>query len=354
MLIKDINKLFPFKSLVKLLLIFAVVFQALLISYNHLSGYYPLEGLAGFLSRWSISSLYFAIISVFIAYPDLYLIFRLNRHLPWSNKALPRLGLQLLFAVLIAICMSALFTLFSDLMGRYRKPLGQVMLANALIGIVINVVLMVIMEAWIFFNETKQARMLANKLERELSGIRFELLKSQINPHFMFNSLNVLSGLIEESNTKAQEFIEEFSSVYRYVLDTIEKPLVSLGEELDFVRSYMFLQQMRHGRSLYMDIDLPAGTTACLIPPMALQTVIENAIKHNIISKNKPLEIKVYLDNEALMISNNIQSKISSCHSTGLGQQNMLKRYALISNKLPEFTVKTNTYIARLPLLVNE
>jgi PAS domain S-box-containing protein len=189
------------------------------------------------------------------------------------------------------------------------------------------------------------------QMQKENLQSQFEVLKQQVNPHFLFNSLNVLSGLIEKDASKAQLFIDEFSQIYRYVLETIEKPVVTLGMELGFVRSYIFLQQIRYGENLTFAVNLPSDLLKRYMPPLSLQVVLENAIKHNIVNENQPLHINIFHEDDCLNVSNNLQPKISMGKTTGLGQKNMVKRYAMISEKVPSFKVVNDQYIVQLPLL---
>ncbi len=122
----------------------------------------------------------------------------------------------------------------------------------------INVFVVAVFEAWIFFIESDRAKQKVEFLQQELSQIKFEVLKSQINPHFMFNSLNVLSGLIKKDPSKAEQFIDEFSHIYRYVLEIIEQSVTTLGKELEFMRSYLFLQKIRYGESLTFSVNISA------------------------------------------------------------------------------------------------
>jgi LytS/YehU family sensor histidine kinase len=166
----------------------------------------------------------------------------------------------------------------------------------------------------------------------------------------MFNSLNVLSGLINVDVAKAQLFIDEFSQIYRYVLETIEQPVVPLSKELDFMRSYLFLQQIRYGENLTFTVDIPAELLQRVVPPLSLQVLLENAIKHNIVNETKPLKIEIFSEGETLVVRNNIQAKISGT-STGLGLKNLSKRYALISTSEPSFRIIDNHYVAKIPLI---
>lgn len=354
MILKKVNKLFPFLRLLKLLVIFAIVLQTVVISYNHFSGFYYVPDVWNFIFRFLYGSVFTIIAGFLIAIPDLTIIYFLNKTLPWNKNILKRILLQLIFTVLFAVIVSSLITLISHLINHYDEGLYPVLIINALISSVVNVLLMAVLEAFIFFNDSKQSKIKAENLEKELSQIKFEVLKNQINPHFMFNSLNVLSGLIENDIAKAQQFIDEFSMIYRYVLETIEKPVVSLNKELGFVRSYIFLQQMRYGEDLFMEVNIPAHLLNMYLPPLSLQIVLENAIKHNVINSSKPLKIEIFHNKSWLSVRNNIQAKISSAYSSGLGQKNMIKRYSMISDKLPEFIVEASHYLVKLPLLENE
>jgi len=188
------------------------------------------------------------------------------------------------------------------------------------------------------------------KVQKENLQSQFEVLKSQINPHFMFNSLNVLSGLINVDIDKAQLFIDEFSQIYRYVLETIEQTVVTLNEELEFMRSYLFLSQIRYGKSLTYTVNILAEKLQLLVPPLSLQVLLENAIKHNIVNESKPLEIEILSQGDYLIVKNPIQLKISGT-STGLGLKNLIKRYSLISKLEPTFMVVNNHYVASIPLI---
>ena len=188
------------------------------------------------------------------------------------------------------------------------------------------------------------------KVQKENLQSQFEVLKSQINPHFMFNSLNVLSGLINVDIAKAQLFIDEFSQIYRYVLETIEQPVVTLNKELEFMRSYLFLQQIRYGEPLTYSVNIVGEQLQLLVPPLSLQVLLENAIKHNIVNVSKPLKIEIYSEGDYLFVKNPVQPKFSGT-STGLGLKNLVKRYALISKLEPKFKVENNNYIAKIPLI---
>ncbi|MHC1777240.1 MAG: sensor histidine kinase [Lentimicrobium sp.] len=351
MFFRQIHNYFPFKRLFFLLLGLAIGIQLIVITYNHLTGYYILSGYLHFFLRL-IRGIILSLAGAFlIAYPDLFLIRYFNRYAPWGKRIAMRLVLQISFAVLIAGLVSLAVTFTAHSITAYQEELSGVLVNNALIFAAVNIMMMAVLEGWIYYVESKRATHVAEMLKEELSQIRFEVLKSQINPHFMFNSLNVLSGLINKDTVKAQQFIDEFSQVYRYVLETIEQPVTSLGKELDFMQSYLFLQQIRYGENLTFTVNIPAGLLEKVMPPLSLQVVLENAIKHNIVNEAKPLRIEIYGEGHFLVVKNNLQPKISAPVSTGLGLKNLVKRYALITSDEPVFSIETGYYIARLPLI---
>ena len=349
--LQRLNKFFPFRNLFRVLLAFDFFTHLVIVSYNLLSGYAHLDGISAFFSHVVIGSVFMFIASVLISIPDLLIIRYLNQTFNWHKKVVSRVLIELLLSLGFAVVVSTLITLIVNGISAYKDNLGSVLINNALISSVLNILMMAMLEAWLFFMESNQARQKAEILEKELSQIRFEVLKSQINPHFMFNSLNVLSGLIEKDVDKAQLFIDEFAHVYRYVLETIEKPVVTLNEELDFVRSYMFLQQIRYGDALNLTVKLPADILKLVLPPLSLQLVLENAVKHNIVNQSNPLRIEIFCEDEILVVKNNIQLKISAGVSTGLGQNNLVKRYAMVCERIPQFILESRHYIVKLPLI---
>jgi LytS/YehU family sensor histidine kinase len=285
-----------------------------------------------------------------LAYPYIILIRYLNSKYQWKNNVIKRFIFQFIVAIFAGLLVTPFILIPAGILFNLEYDF-QTIINNAYYMVMLSLFLFVILEAVIFFEESLDAKIKAQHLEKELSQIRFEVLKSQINPHFMFNSLNVLSGLVNKDPYKAQQFIDEFSHIYRYVLETIEQPVSKLNKELDFMRSYFFLQQIRYGENLTYSLNIPSELLDLVLPPLSLQVVLENAIKHNIVNENKPLNIEIYNEDSFLLVKNNIQPKISLNKSTGLGLKNLIKRYALICELKPKFFVENQYYIAKLPLI---
>lgn len=182
----------------------------------------------------------------------------------------------------------------------------------------------------------------------------FETLKNQLDPHFLFNSLNVLSSLIEENPKKAQEFTVALSKIYRYVLDQKDKNLISVEEELNFAKFYVSLLKMRFEEALIVNFTINNIEKEYKIVPLSLQLLLENAIKHNIISDHKPLYIDVYTEEYYLVIKNSYQKKATFEKSTGIGLQNIIQRYSLVSTLSIDIQHTEKYYVVKIPLISGE
>jgi len=203
-----------------------------------------------------------------------------------------------------------------------------------------------------FFREYKRQWEEAEELRRISAQAQVQLVKSQINPHFLFNNLNVLSGMVIKDHPDANHFIEEFSKVYRYILNNQEKELVELKSELNFIEPYIFLLKKRFDEGLIVEMDIPDHYRDYYVIPVALQMLIENAIKHNIVSRKRPLNIKISTNgDQELVIKNNLQLRKAPESSTQIGLQNICKRYELISGKTVIISKTEETFEVSLPLL---
>lgn len=190
------------------------------------------------------------------------------------------------------------------------------------------------------------------QLEQERVVFDYEHLKSQVNPHFLFNSLNTLTNLIEESPENAVRYTEQLSDLYRNMLTHHNRELISLGEELKLLSAYLYIQQSRFGTALQLNIDIPEWLKERRnIPPMALQLLVENAIKHNVVALSTPLIIELSATDEELTISNRINPKLRKELESGIGLANIRNRYALLTKKNVYFGKEGNYWIVKLPLL---
>ena len=202
-----------------------------------------------------------------------------------------------------------------------------------------------------FYKSYQENKVKEQKIIAGTASAKYESLKNQIDPHFLFNSLNVLSSLIEENQDNAQKFTTSLSKVYRYVLEQKDKDLVSVEEELSFAKTYMNLLKMRFENSLTYEISAQENKSEFKVLPLSLQLLLENSVKHNVVSEQKPLHIKIYIENNYLIIENNLQKKEVLQDRKGVGLQNIIDRYALISRKKMIIEQTQNVFLVKLPIL---
>ena len=167
-------------------------------------------------------------------------------------------------------------------------------------------------------------------LQKDFNQFRLQALKNQVNPHFLFNSLSVLSSLVHRDAALAEQFVIRLSQAYTYILGQKEAGLVPLEEELRFLRSYFFLLKIRFGDKLQLETDV--RNTGGMVPPLILQLLLENAVKHNKMSAQQPLKVTIRCQGDALVVENNVSRRDSGAESTGLGLENIRKRYGMITS----------------------
>lgn len=197
--------------------------------------------------------------------------------------------------------------------------------------LIITTVITMFMTGRSFLFNWRQAAVDAEQLKRESVKAQYESLRSQVNPHFLFNSLNALTNLVHQNPDEAVRFIKQLSEVYRYVLDTRDSELVAVAEELRFLDAYLFLQQIRFGNKLKMDVRAEGFTGR--VAPLAIQMLVENAIKHNVVAEDRPLAVHLFARDGYLWVSNTLQKKAVSPDAVGgIGLENIRKRYGFLSN----------------------
>lgn len=197
-------------------------------------------------------------------------------------------------------------------------------------------------EALYYLEQWKKSVQATEALEKRNLQSQLESLKNQVTPHFLFNSLNSLSGLVEEDPKRALRFIEELSSIYRYLLQSNEKQLITLSRELEFINAYFYLLKTRFEGGLFLSIEIAPGMNEYLLPPLTLQILVENAVKHNMISESMPLHIKIYTDEGGnLIVLNNLQKRKASIPSSKMGLVNISAKYQLLNQ--PDIIIHETT-----------
>ena len=197
-----------------------------------------------------------------------------------------------------------------------------------------------------------QAEMLRSaRLQKENFQAQLENLKDQVNPHFLFNSLNVLVSLIPQDAEKATEFTRKLSKLYRSFLDNSSRQLISLQKELEIAEAYIYLLKTRFGEAVKFEIKIDSEVKKLYLPPGSLQVLLENAIKHNGSTRKKPLLIEISSQGDRLEVKNNLQPRMEQVQSTNTGLKNIESRYSFLSDEKPEFCKTNDHFIAKLPLL---
>ncbi len=278
--------------------------------------------------------------------------------LDWKgNGTLKRIVLGIVGSVIITLIGLFLLRSFVTVVinkGDYKEFLANESFGNYQFGLWITLLAVGVFHLIYFYNKYQQKKIKEQKVIAGAARAKFDALKNQLDPHFLFNSLNVLTSLIEENPISAQKFTTSLSKVYRYVLEQKNKDLVTIDEELQFAKTYMSLLQMRYEDAIKFSIPVNISDPELKIVPLSLQLLLENAVKHNVITSDNPLEIRIYEDNGYLIVENNINPKASLEKSTKVGLRNINQRYSLITNRPVEINQSNKKFKVCLPLLTQE
>ncbi|KJD32079.1 histidine kinase [Tamlana nanhaiensis] len=221
-------------------------------------------------------------------------------------------------------------------------------------GLWITLTIVAVFHVIYFYNKYQQNRIKEQKVIAGTASAKFDALKNQLDPHFLFNSLNVLTSLIEENPESAQKFTTSLSKVYRYVLEQKNKELVTVDEELQFAKTYMSLLKMRFEDSIVFNMPEKASNPDSKVVPLSLQLLLENAVKHNMVTSNKPLHISIYEQQGNLVVENNLQPKQIVKKSSGVGLSNIKQRYQLLTHKNVFINQEANRFAVAIPMLTKQ
>ena len=253
----------------------------------------------------------------------------LNKKYPWvlnpGRRLLVHGPVSLLFSV-PAIYFPILF--FDSYVCRIPDDKREGwMFVCIIIGLLVTLIILSIEISTQFFKQWKQSLVEVEKYKTESAQAQLQNLKDQINPHFLFNNMSVLSSLVYKDQDKAVDFINQLSKVYRYLLDNKNSELVTLETELEFIKSYAYLLQIRFDTSFVFNINVAQECMQMFIPPMALQMLLENAIKHNEVSSELPLTVSIIAKGDELTVTNNLQLRSDNEPGSKTGLQNIKERY---------------------------
>ncbi len=283
----------------------------------------------------------------------------LNGRVSWAEHPLRRLLLTM--AASVGGSVAVILLIQAGYLGLVaHQPLALLwrteMYGQVLVPLSVAIIISLFNHSRSFFFQWREAAVRAERLEKETAVARLDSLRRQVDPHFLFNSLNALTGLVEENDpARAVRFIRQLSQVYRYVLDSSGQELVPLADELRFAESYLYLQKTRLGDALAVEIDLPPAALAPFwVPPLALQLLLENAVKHNTAFQTDPLRLRVSLDAGApsLSVRNTLRPRrLAPGEASGLGLQNLAARYAFLTDRALAVGEEAGEFVVTLPLL---
>lgn len=276
----------------------------------------------------------------------------MNKHYPWLSHTKSRIALHLPTALLYsALTLFGILQIYNRMVCQLQTEHGAVMIASFLTGIVISVFLLTLEFTTHFFKEWKKSLVEMERYKTESAQAQLENLKNQVNPHFLFNNLSVLSSLVYKDQDKAVDFINQLSKVYRYVLENRNQELVLLQDEMKFLDAYMYLLQIRFDSHLQIQLSVDEHKLNMMLPPMSLQLLVENAIKHNEISGEKPLSISITTQEDQLIICNTLQARLHPEPSSKTGLKNIQDRYAYFTSRPVLIDTSNQQFCVTLPLL---
>lgn len=261
-----------------------------------------------------------------------------------------RIAVQSVFVLIYTLSVGLLSMSLMNFIPGHREE-GE---SSFFAGLFITFFILAIYEAVWASSRLKQTTVEAEQLKRANVQGQLDLLKTQVNPHFLFNNLNTLASLIPEDPDRAVQFVQNLSVVYRAILEVREKELVTLEEEAKWLESYVYLLKARFGDNLTVELKFPEHLLQRFVVPLALQILLENAIKHNIVASKRPLLVQIYATDQpklALVVSNNLQRKLQDENSTQTGLANISKRYALLCDEALQVTENETHFTVVLPLL---
>ncbi|PIF43798.1 2TM domain-containing protein [Chryseobacterium sp. 52] len=285
----------------------------------------------------------------------------LNKKFPWSEASTKRAAISIVSIlianiILVYFCNYMNFVVFQKAVSTQEYFSGRYNFVN---WFTINVALLIsaFLHAKGFMEELKKTsrkEVVEQKLIAKSANAQFESLKNQLDPHFLFNSLNVLSALIDENPNQAQKFTASMSKIYRYVLEQKDKELVTVEDEIEFAKTYCDLLKTRFEDSVDFIFEVNKEDDRRYVVPLSLQLLLENCIKHNFATSSRPLVIKIFSDNDTLCIENNLQAREQMKESAGIGLANIVQRYALLTKK-NVFIEKSEDYFkVKVPILANK
>ncbi|MHA7057728.1 2TM domain-containing protein [Aquimarina sp. M1] len=335
---------------IKFIVIVSLVISLVIAVLNLLTSGFTFEGVFT-ASWWAINFMY----CFFLCYINTVYFRFINYKFEWKNKGTKRIIVGAGGSIIITMIGFAICEFIASVIILEKQTVEEFLADQSfrdyLFPLLFTSVISLFFHAMYFYKALQEKKVTEQKIIAGTASAKFAALKNQLDPHFLFNSLNVLTSLIDENPRMAQKFTTSLSKVYRYVLEQKDKELVTIDEELKFAKTYMTLLKLRFEDSIIFELPEQSSNPEAKVVPLSLQILLENTIKHNVVMPNRPLHIKIYEDEGFLIVENNLQPKEVIRQSSGVGLGNVKQRYGLLTKR--EFAVfKTeNTFIAKLPIL---
>ncbi|GAB1857733.1 histidine kinase [Flavobacteriaceae bacterium MHTCC 0001] len=304
-----------------------------------------------------IDFVFYQLYAFVLGYANMYFFDRMERFNWKRNSTLKRIILGTIGSTIITLIGLFFLRLFSYFVfggTSFEAFLDRERFEYYRFGLWVTLSIVAVFHVIYFYNKYQQNKLKEQKVIAGTASAKFDALKNQLDPHFLFNSLNVLTSLIEESPEQAQKFTTSLSKVYRYVLEQKNKELITVDEELRFAKTYMSLIKMRFEDSIVFSMPEHATNPESKVVPLSLQLLLENAVKHNMVTPSKPLHIKIYEDEGYLIVENNLQPKQIVKKSSGVGLSNIMQRYKLLTKKKVDINKESHRFAVAIPMLTKQ
>jgi len=333
-------------------ILIGIVLTVVQLIINYLRGYEMSFDMGLLIMLWT-----FLLYSVPLTFVNVYFFNYLDKEVGWIEKPIYRfivgvMGSAALTVLAILIIRFGQEVIIGDI--QYQDFLSGESLGFYAISVILSLLIGLIFHAIYYYKELQKSKVTEQKVIAGTASAKFDALKNQLDPHFLFNSLNVLSSLIEENPTNAQEFTTALSKIYRYVLEQKDKQLVTVDEELQFAKTYMSLLKMRFEDSIVFEVPEKAINPQSKVVPLSLQLLLENAVKHNVVTSMRPLTISIFEDKGHLVVKNNLQAKQFLNKNTGVGLSNIRQRYSLLTNRKVNINQSESEFVIALPMLTKQ
>ena len=314
-------------------------------------------GVITFDNRLKVNFLYTILYGMSLYYANAILFMALDSVFKNNRYAIKRLIIGFLSSFVLSLFVIFLLKIFEDVIieeNTLSAFLKNNKSSNYIVPSIVSFVVLLGIHALYFYKAYNENKVKEQKIIAGTASAKFESLKNQIDPHFLFNSLNVLSSLIEENPDNAQRFTISLSKIYRYVLEQKDKELVSVEEELAFAKTYMDLLKMRFENSLFYEMPTSFINPEAKVVPLSLQLLLENTVKHNVVSEQRPLHIRIYVEGDYLAVQNDYQKKEVLQDRQGVGLQNIVNRYGIITNRKVLIAQNEKTFTVKIPILTKQ